>query len=56
MGTKVQIYEAAVKLAEEINAAAIIVTGDAQKRLETKIPILVAMQEWQGDLTRIYKL
>lgn len=56
MSTKVQIYEAAVKLAEEINAAAIIVTGDIQKRLETKIPILVAMQEWQGDLTRIYKL
>lgn len=56
MGTKVQIYKAAVKLAEEINAAAIIVTGDTQKRLKTKIPILVAMQEWQGDLTRIYKL
>ncbi|MDD2666862.1 MAG: diadenylate cyclase [Methanocellales archaeon] len=56
MGTKVQIYKAAVKMAEEIHAAAIIVTGDMQERLETKIPILVAMQEWQGDLTRTYKL
>ena len=56
MSAKVQIYEAAIKLAEAINAAAIIATCDIQKRLDTDIPILVAIQELQGDLTRIYQM
>ncbi|MBU2617489.1 MAG: diadenylate cyclase [Euryarchaeota archaeon] len=51
MDVSAKIGKAAVKLAEEINAAAIIVTAGAQEKLETNIPILVAMQE--GDLTRI---
>lgn len=45
-----KVGKAAVKLAEEINAAAIIV-AEGKEKLETNIPILVAVQE--GDLTRI---
>ncbi len=56
VNSKIKLYEVAVRLAEEINAAAIIVDDDTQKRLDTNIPILVAMQEKQGDLTSIYKL